>query len=139
MRKTVRTEVRVAELPGNAHFCMAAASQTIDYNRVGITPIGSLHRPPYPVSDAAAIQGVIVIGNRHEKSASGAHAYRSGPSGAFLRFSAGIPPASVRRESIARPLNHFHCDEVPRLKPETLENLRSEYNHRSGVVPLSAV
>jgi hypothetical protein len=45
----------------------------------------------------------------------------------------------VRRESIARPLNHFHCDEVPRLKPETLENLRSEYNHRSGVVPLSAV
>jgi hypothetical protein len=118
---------------------MAAASQTIDYNRVGITPIGSLHRPPYPATEATAIQGVIVIGNRHEKSASGAHAYRSGPSGAFLRFSAGIPPASVRRESIARPLNHFHCDEVPRPKPETLENLRSEYNHCSGVVPLSVV
>jgi DNA-binding NtrC family response regulator len=55
-----------------------------------------------------------------------------------------MPFASVQRESIAELLDHFHgdngrCAEVPGLRPKTLNNLRSEYNHCSGVVPLSAV
>jgi hypothetical protein len=139
-----KTWMQSESFPRTFSSAGSAPSQTIDYSRVGIAPIRPPRRQAYRESDAAAIQGVIVIGNRHEKSASTAHANPAGPSSAFLRFSAGMPFAGVRRESIAELPGHFHgdngrCAEVPGLRPGTLDNLRSEYNHCSGVVPLSAV